>query len=561
LQILERLQCGAVKTVPLPLLYVLLAAVIIAIPAFGPAAAASPAAILLAPILYRTGERLRAALSRGAFFQALPASLGLVILGTLILGGAAYAIGPVGLGAGLPEALLLGAVLSTAEPWGTSRPASSPRSLTRGAARLQDFLDAQCGISVLLAIPVFAVLGSLAAHPAPPLWSPGLDLLKGFACGTAAGIAAMALLRPLRTPVPRSAVHFAAGIVAALAAAAVAGSAPLAALVAGAVARRDARTGIEGARTGRRVAGPEREAEEAGAPAEDLLVLIAAAGILVLAARMVTAGSILPILPFAILLWVGSTAIRLLVQFGFTGLRRWRRPGELPARWLPAVAWGSFPGATGLGLLLAASGPGILPGDAILAAGMAVILGAAIQGGSTGAALRRALAWPGRTLESDRWESLAVQTVALRAQRRTVEVLRTRGDIDEEAAEAMADALGNAERKIDLAREEFVRQAPEMRGAELARAVRIVIESGREAVAAARARGEIDAASAEEVERELAIRWLRSDSSTVDEVLGSVPGKSFIPRAPVNAAEKEPVPGGATPQAGDTGPSAPRREL
>jgi hypothetical protein len=148
-----------------------------------------------------------------------------------------------------------------------------------------------------------------------------------------------------------------------------------------------------------------------------------------------------------------------------------------------------------------------------------IALALLIQGTTTRAALRRAEQIFPRA-EGWRWERLRARAILLRAQRKAVDGLRFRGDLDEESLRAMEEAISSAERLVEMERDEISTRDPRIRSLELGRAVRGVLASGAMAVREARIRGLIPPEVAGEIEDDLVRRMQRAGSVSLHELLG-----------------------------------------
>jgi len=522
-----------VNSAIIPILYVLAILGSLLVSTSGPAARAIPPSLFLAPVLYLLGMRLRRLRGSGALLQIAPSAIAQVLTGTFLLGGGLYVagMGPEFPGSGkIAGALLLGLAASLGNPGPRNALLSSgvdgsdpePSPHARGEARLGTLLEGQIYLTFLVAIPILSALGILVRPE--PLEGGALsvardiflEVLKGFAVGAAWGFPGILLLGIVRAGPPRAALHLAIACAAAVTAGFSEGSTPLASITAGFLCAGPARA--------------ERDPREPGGrgsgfPGADLISIASGAGLLVLAASLLEPGQLLSALPWAAAIWLGSVILRFLIQFGFGGARRWFRPGDIPARWLPALAWGSYPGPASMGFLLVGLGPGLWQAGGKDSDGLSAILlilialALLIQGATTRAALRRAEQIFPRA-EGWGWERLRARAIVLRAQRRAVDDLRFRGDLDEESVRAMEEAINSAERLVEMERDEISTRDPRIRSLELSRAVRGVLASGVMAVREARIRGLIPPEVAGEIEDDLVRRMQRAGSVSLHELLG-----------------------------------------
>jgi hypothetical protein len=505
---------------------------------------APAAALLLAPLLYQAGARLRT-LERGLLRSAIWPAAAQVAAATFLLGGAAYALLPGWAsgpwrGGGLGAALLWGLVLSVGEIL-----TPGERSEGRGGGERERFsLLARTGETLTLSIAalLFPVLCHWAARGeirVEPL-ALARELGTALGLGACAGLAGGLLLRVTRRALPREFIHLLSAEAATLAAASAGGSLPLAMVSSGAAAAFVSRSAGEAEES-------SRAGEEGGEGLEPVLPgsvwLLAGAGLLALAASNLFPSQVLTSLWLGAGLWGGSVLVRLLVQLGAGGARRWFRPREVPARWLPALAWASSPGPAAAGLLLLgaeAVGPDPLgvglgwAAPAFIAPPLlALTLAILLQGSTWGTVAARWAAGSVKPRSRARWELLLARSVALLAERREVAELRKSGRLDEEAAASMEAMITAAERRTDQALAELAESEPSLRRADLGSAVRAVLAAGREAVARARRRGWLAAGEAAEVERELALRWARSPEGSLHELLGpAAEPPALHPRAP-----------------------------
>ncbi len=535
----------------IPILYVLTILAWILNSTIEPGARAVPSALLLAPILYQSGMRLRHLLAARFLAQAAPAAVAQVILGTFLLGGILYAFDTIGSGSAsltgrraFAEALLLGLAISLAgpglAPW-NSRP---QLPLAGRSARLGALLEAQVFLMLLMAIPILSTLGFLMV---PDRVATGagsiavgvfLELLKGLAAGAVAGLLGHFILKILNTELPRSALHLSISETAAVAACFGAGSALLAALTAGFLCA--GRTGAEAPFRGERAinlratrTGRREKDRFAGV---DIVNVLAGAGILLLAASFLEPAGVISLLPLAAALWLGSVVFRFLVQFGFGGAFRWFKPADLPTSWLPVLAWGIYPGPAAMGFLLVGlhlRTQSWMEVETTTAQPIAVLLAVIalsllIQGSTAGVALRRA-ARVSPKAEVLIWERLKARAISLRAERKALASLRFRGDLDEDSMRAMEEALESAERQVQLEREELSIREPKIKSEELTRAIREVLAAGQEAVREAGDFGLISPEIAVEIEEDLARRRQRSGAVSLHELLGPMP-EGQLPR-------------------------------
>ncbi len=517
-----------------PIIFALAALLWISAGAVLPDPPAAPATLLLAPILYLAGGRIRAQMA-GLSPRDAMAPAAQVLLGTFLIGGVLQVLdpeagSPTG-GSGLAASLLLGLALSLGEPAlapGGAAP-DGPRDRPAGIRRLlagEALLTLALGAVLAPVIARFLAPlpeGSGAGGQLPPAV---LDLAKGFAAGAGVGLAGGAGLLLVRGELPRSALHVGLAEATVVASAALgSGAASLAALTAGFL------SGAGAERSGAAGRGAARDGTSSCA---SLAAVVAGAGIFIFAASRLDLARFGSAAGAGAALWLGSVVLRFLVHFGFGGLLRPGRSG----RWLPALAWGLHPGPAGLGLFLAAgAGTGgaafLPPREAELL--VAVLIALLVQGVTAGAAIAAAERGLAETTGRERWMRLIARGIALRAERRAVLDLRSRGWLEDSAAAAMEEAIGAAERQVEMEEEEMRAAEPGLPAEELTRAVERILDAGRRAVEEARESGRVDGDAAREVERELARSRVRSASAPLSELLGGAPRggpEGAVPPAP-----------------------------
>ena len=519
----------------------------------GSAIRISPTAFVLAPILFLAGARLRKLLTAGFIGSTAAASSSQVILGTLILGGSAAVLGasarPLA-EAGPGTLLLLGLALSLGEPWLASRLDRAPSGSARGAARLGALLEAQGIFGLLIALVLAVILrAQIAPAGGPPAQSleflrPCADILKGLGAGAATGLLGCLVLGPVRSEPTRMVLSIALAEAGTISALMFSGAELFAPFIAGSIAWREA-----GGASDRNLGAPEFPAGEdrralvpkgpsgASFPHGDLLILLCGAGLFAGAGMGLEFVDLTAAMGLALLFCGGSMLLRFLVQLGVGGLCRWFHPWEIPQRWLLILAWSSPPGPLALGLFLVVCPSAPAGTQAVLL--LSVLTALAIQGLTAPLALRAVREdGPANTGMAERWEILSARAIALRAESEAAQELIRRGDLDEEAAAAIQGALGEAEHRLAMDRDGVLGAEPGLRAGQTARAVRAILAAGREAVARARLRGQVDGAAASRVEREIARGSLRTASAPLHDVIAGANG----PWDPEGTRESAPAP-------------------
>ncbi len=469
---------------------------------FGPAAL--PVFLLLAPPLYLAGHRLRSLRSEGLVRPAMTGALQ-TILGSVLLGGLVYAAFPAGPGSSSTDvrtAILLAMGLTLGEGFPSAGNERS-RDPSSAAGRLLCFRQAHSAFTILFAAVALPFL--LRAAPGGPLPSAlglgGRDSAVGLAWGIGIGWSTARFLPRDKASSWHAFLQLLAGTATAAGVAWAGGSPPLALIACGFL------HGADSDKT------PVLSTSPNGT-----IQLLSAAGILAVAGSTLEGPDVRHLLAPAAVLWFAQAVIRILILSGFGGLIFWLSPGNFPIRCLPALGWSCFPGPLAAGFLLVATAAtsSARGGDRLL---LAVALALLLQGTSAGpilaAAARNALAPSLRP----RWARALAARVALRAQLDATERLRESGEIEEEAAIALRDAVGCAQRKLDGHIAELAAAQPSLRSERLSEAVRKVLDAGRAALARAREEGSIDEKAACEVEADLARRWRRAGAVSFEESL------------------------------------------